>query len=192
MVGVSRNTVTKLLLDLAKVCQRHSDEQFQDLSCRWLQVDEIWSFVYVKAKNVPAERQGEFGVGDVWTFTAIDAETKLVPSWLVGSRDTGSATELLQDLAGRLKSRVPLTTDGHRMYLEATEAAFGSDLDYAMLQKIYGANPERETQLQHCRVHRLQGGDDSGRPGPRPCLDLLRRAPEPPHAAEHAAVHPPD
>jgi len=141
MTGVARNTVTKLLLDLAAACARYSDERLVNLPCRRLQVDEIWAFCYAKQKNVPADKKGIFGYGDVWTFAAIDAETKLVPSWLVGSRDTGCATAVLQDLAGRLASRVQLTTDGHKMYLSAVEDAFGGEIDYAMLNKIYAAAP---------------------------------------------------
>jgi IS1 family transposase/lambda repressor-like predicted transcriptional regulator len=141
MTGVARNTVTKLLLDLAKVCATYSDEHLVNLPCKRLQVDEIWEFCYAKAKNVPADKKGVFGYGDVWTFVAIDADTKLVPSWLVGSRDIGSATELMQDLAGRLVSRVQLTTDGLKAYLSAVEDAFGGDVDYGMLNKIYANAP---------------------------------------------------
>jgi IS1 family transposase len=141
MTGVSRNTVTKLLLDLAASCQKYADEHLVNLPCRRLQVDEIWEFVYAKQKNVPAEMRGTFGYGDVWTFAAIDAETKLVPSWLVGSRDSGSATAVLQDLAGRLAGKIQLTTDGHKMYLSAVEDAFGGEIDYAMLNKVYAAQP---------------------------------------------------
>ena len=104
-------------------------------------MDEIWAFCYAKAKNVPAAKQGVFGYGDVWTFAAIDADTKMVPSWLVGSRDTGSATELMQDLAGRLSNRVQLTTDGLKAYLSAVEDAFGGDIDFAQLNKIYANAP---------------------------------------------------
>ncbi|HWM95041.1 MAG TPA: IS1 family transposase [Thermoanaerobaculia bacterium] len=141
MTGVARNTVTKLLLDLATVCAAYSDEHLRNLPCRRLQVDEIWAFCYAKAKNVPADKKGVFGYGDVWTFCAIDADTKLVPSWLVGSRDIGSATELMQDLAGRLANRVQLTTDGLKPYLSAVEDAFGGDIDFAQLNKIYAAAP---------------------------------------------------
>lgn len=141
MTGVARNTVTKLLLDLAKVCAAYSDEHLRDLPCKRLQVDEIWAFCYAKAKNVPVEKMGTFGYGDVWTFCAIDADTKLVPSWLVGSRDLGSATELMQDLAGRLVGRVQITTDGLKAYVSAVEDAFGGDVDFAQLHKIYAAAP---------------------------------------------------
>jgi IS1 family transposase len=141
MTGVARNTVTKLLLDLAKVCASYSDEKLVSLPCKRLQIDEIWEFVYAKAKNVPAAKQGVFGFGDVWTFVAIDADTKLVPTWLVGSRDAGSATELMQDLAARLVSRVQLTTDGLKAYISAVEDAFGGDVDFAQLHKIYSNAP---------------------------------------------------
>jgi IS1 family transposase len=139
MTGVARNTVTKLLLDLAEVCAAYSNAKLVNLPCRRLQVDEIWEFCYAKAKNVPASKRGVFGFGDVWTFCAIDADTKLVPSWLVGLRDAGSATELMQDVAARLAGRVQLTTDGHRMYLSAVEDAFAGEVDFAQLQKIYAA-----------------------------------------------------
>ena len=139
LVKVSRNTVTKLLLDFAEACAAYSNERLVNLPCKRLQIDEIWEFCYAKAKNVPDAKRGIFGYGDVWTFCAIDAQTKLVPCWLVGMRDVGSATELMQDLAGRLANRVQLTTDGLKAYLTATEDAFGGAIDYAMLNKIYTA-----------------------------------------------------
>jgi IS1 family transposase len=141
MANVSKDTVMKLWREIGEACIRYQDATFRNLTCKRLQVDEIWSFVYAKAKNVPAEMRGTFGVGDVWTFTAIDADTKLMPSFLVGSRDAGCATEFLQDLAGRLVNRVQLTTDGHKMYLGAVEDAFGGDIDFAQLVKIYGNEP---------------------------------------------------
>jgi IS1 family transposase len=141
MANVSKDTVMKLWRESGEACIRYQDATFRNLTCKRLQVDEIWSFVYAKAKNVPAEMKGTFGVGDVWTFTAIDADTKLMPSFLVGSRDAGCATEFLQDLAGRLVNRVQLTTDGHKMYLGAVEDAFGGDIDFAQLVKVYGNEP---------------------------------------------------
>jgi IS1 family transposase len=141
IANVSKDTVMKLWREIGEACIRYQDETFRNLTCKRLQVDEIWSFVYAKAKNVPAEMKGTFGVGDVWTFTAIDADTKLMPSFLVGSRDAGCATEFLQDLAGRLVNRVQLTTDGHKMYLGAVEDAFGGAIDFAQLVKIYGNEP---------------------------------------------------
>jgi IS1 family transposase len=142
MTGVAKGTIVKLLVELGAACEAYASAHLVNLPCKRLQVDEIWAFCYAKAKNVPAEKQGKFGYGDVWTFAAIDADTKLIPSWLVGSRDTGSATELMQDLAGRLSGRIQLTTDGLKAYISAVEDAFGGAVDYAMLQKIYGPTPE--------------------------------------------------
>jgi IS1 family transposase len=142
MVDVSKDTVLKLVVELGEACIEHMNQTMRDLPCKRLQVDEIWGFCYSKSKNVPAEKRGQFGFGDVWAFTAIDADTKLVPSFLVGLRDAGSAHEFMTDLAGRLSGRVQLTTDGHKMYLGAVEEAFAGDIDYAMLVKVYGAAPE--------------------------------------------------
>jgi len=114
-------------------------------------VDEIWSFVYSKAKNVPDAHNGEFGYGDVWTFTAIDADTKLVPCWKVGARDASCANEFISDVKDRLAGRVQLTTDGHRMYLEAFESTFGRDVDYAMMIKMYGQELESEKRYSPAR-----------------------------------------
>ena len=148
MTGVAKNTIAKLALELGAACARYQDEALRELPCRRLEVDEIWGFCYSKQKNVPAEHRGEFEYGDVWTFIAIDAETKLCPSFLVGSRDGGSATHFCQDLASRMAGRVQLTTDGHKMYLEAVEAGFGGNVDYAMIQKIY-ASPSVEGQKRY-------------------------------------------
>ncbi len=141
MCDVSKDTVMKLWREIGTACISYQDTTFRNLTCKRLQVDELWSFVYAKAKNVPAAKAGQFGVGDVWTFTAIDADTKLMPSFLVGSRDAGCATEFMQDLAGRLVNRVQLTTDGHAMYLSAVEDAFGGAIDFAQLIKVYGNTP---------------------------------------------------
>ena len=141
MTGVAINTVVKLLTELGAACLDYQDITMNNLPCRRLQCDEIWSFIYAKAKNVPQEHQGEFGYGDVWTWTAIDAQTKLVPCWRVGNRDGAEAYHFMKDLAGRLANRVQLTTDGHKAYLEAVEGAFGADIDYAMLIKLYGQAP---------------------------------------------------
>lgn len=144
MSGVAINTVMKLLIDLGSACLDFHDEVMTDLPCTRLQCDEVWSFVYAKAKNVPEPYKGEFGYGDVWTWTAICADTKLVPAWRVGGRDGGEAYEFMVDLASRLKNRVQLTTDGLKAYLQAVEDAFGSDIDYAMLIKLYGPEPKEE------------------------------------------------
>ena len=145
MTGVAKNTVAKLLVDLGQACSEYQDAVMRDLRCERVQCDEIWSFCYAKAKNVPDEHKGEFGYGDVWTWTAIDADTKLIPCWLVGERTLQDATAFIQDLAGRLANRVQLTTDGHKPYLKAVERAFGSEIDYATLTKLYGKTPTKET-----------------------------------------------
>jgi IS1 family transposase len=142
MTGASKGAVLKLIADLGPVCSAYMDETLRDLPCKRLEVDEIWQFVFAKEKNVPADRKGVFGFGDVWCFTAIDADSKLIPSFLVGSRDGGCATEFMLDLAGRLVNRVQLTTDGHKMYLGAVEDAFSGGIDFAQLVKVYGAAPE--------------------------------------------------
>ena len=137
LADVSINTVTKLLLDVAAACEQYQDKTLRNIKSQRIQCDEIWSFVYAKAKNVPKEHAGEWGYGDVWTWVAIDADTKLVPSWAVGRRDGFTASAFIRDLADRLSTRVQLTTDGHKVYLEAIEGAFGSEIDYAMLIKMY-------------------------------------------------------
>jgi IS1 family transposase len=137
----SINTVTKLLVDLSAACEAYQDEHLRDLTCGRVECDEIWAFVRSKARNVPEEHRGETGWGDIWTWVAHDPDTKLVVTWLVGQRDAPCANAFLADLAGRLRYRVQLTTDGHHPYLEAVESAFGKDVDYAMLVKFYGTDP---------------------------------------------------
>ncbi|WP_218043371.1 DDE-type integrase/transposase/recombinase [Oryzomonas rubra] len=139
MADCSINTVTKLLVDVGTACSQYQFETLRNLPCKTLQCDEICSFCYSKEKNVPEERKGEYGIGDVYTWTAICADTKLVPSFLVGKRDAEYGNAFMLDLASRLSNRVQLTTDGHKAYLNAVENAFGSNIDYAMLIKIYGA-----------------------------------------------------
>jgi len=139
MTGVAKGTVLKLIADLGEVCRAYMDKNLRDLTCQRIQADEIWSFCYAKNKNVPEEKRGQFGYGDVWTWTAIDADTKLIASFHVGTRDAGCAYEFMSDVASRLKNRVQLTTDGHRAYLYAVDMAFGfRGIDYAMLIKQYG------------------------------------------------------
>lgn len=145
MTGVCKKAVLKLLVDLGKACAWYQDEKFRGLRCERIQCDEIWSFCYAKTKNVPQELKGRFGFGDVWTWMAIDAETKLVPCWMVGERNLDTAIKFIEDLASRLAHRIQLTTDGHRAYLEAVEGAFGSEIDYAMLQKLYASLPQEGT-----------------------------------------------
>lgn len=142
ITGASINTVTKLLIDAGRACHEFHDRTVRNVAAKRVQCDEIWSFCYAKAKNVASAKAAPDGAGDVWTWTAIEADTKLIVSWLVGGRDAGYAHEFMQDVAGRLANRVQLTTDGHKAYLAAVDGAFGADVDYAMLEKIYGAAPE--------------------------------------------------
>jgi IS1 family transposase len=138
ITGAAKNTVTKLVVELGAACADYMDKTLRDLPCKRIQCDEIWSFCYAKEKNVPEEHKGELGYGDVYTWTALCADTKLIPSFMVGKRDAEYGNAFMLDLATRLKDRVQLTTDGHKVYLNAVENAFGSEIDYAMLVKIYG------------------------------------------------------
>jgi IS1 family transposase len=142
VTGVSKNTVVKLLVDAGHVCAEYQDRAFRNLRCRRVQVDEIWSFVYAKAKNVPTATAAPEGAGSVWTWTAIDADTKLVLSWLVGGRDAEYAAAFINDVSERIANRIQLTSDAHKPYLEAVENAFGPLIDYAQLTKVYGRAPE--------------------------------------------------
>ena len=137
LTGASINTVTKLLVEAGEAAAWYQDKTLRNLASKHIQVDEIWAFCGMKEKNVPAELKGTFGLGDVWTFTAIDAESKLIPSWLVGQRNACDATRFILDLQDRLANRVQLSTDGHKMYLVAVEQVFGADVDYAQVEKIY-------------------------------------------------------
>jgi IS1 family transposase len=139
MTGAAKHTVLKLLVELGEACFDFLNETMVDLHCERVQVDEIWQFVGCKQKNATAAKVQKDGIcGDVWTWTAIDADTKLIPCWMVGQRDAMSAHDFMVDLAGRLAGRVQLTSDGLRFYRQAVKAAFGQDIDYAMLVKIYG------------------------------------------------------
>lgn len=146
MTGVSKITIQKLLPEVGMACARFQDQAFRNLSLKRIQCDEIWSFCYAKDKNLPEVKREVFGYGSVWTWTALDAETKLVPCWMVGPRDAESAREFMSDLASRLATRVQLTTDGHKPYLEAVGDAFGAQIDYAMLIKLYGDNRAEEAR----------------------------------------------
>ena len=141
MTGVAKNTITKLLVDVGEACAKYHAEHVVDVPSRRIQCDEIWSFCYAKRKNVPLDKQGQFGYGDVWTWTAIDADSKLCVSWVIGTREADTALEFMEDVASRLQDRVQLTTDGLKTYLITVEEAFGSNIDYAMLKKIYGRDP---------------------------------------------------
>lgn len=134
----------KLLRDVGSACLDYQDKALRNLQCRRVECDEIWSFVYSKAKNVPEEMRGQFGVGDVWTWVAICADSKVVPCWHVDTRDADAAKQFRDNLAQRMAHCIQLTTDGHKPYLEAVEGAFGADVDYAQLIKIYGGGPAQD------------------------------------------------
>jgi IS1 family transposase len=164
MTGVAKNTVAKLLVDLGEACLDYQDEHLRNLPCKRIQCDEIWSFVGAKAKNVPVEHKTD-GWGDAWTWTAIDADTKLVPCWMVGTRTFETAKVFIGDLASRLSSRVQLSTDGHRPYLTAVEAAFGSEIDYAHVIKIYGRTERPDFRYSQsecigCEIKPVTGNPD--------------------------------
>lgn len=167
LADVSINTVTKLLVDLGVACAAYHDEHVKNLRLRRIQCDEIWAFCYAKEKNLPAEKRGQFGFGDVWTWVAIDADTKLVPSFMVGTRGAQTAKSFMDDLASRLANRVQLTTDGHRVYLNAVENAFGSEVDYAMLVKLYGNDSEPESRYSPAECVGCQEIGITGRPDPK-------------------------
>lgn len=149
MTGVAKNTIVKLLADVGMACAEYQDKAFQKLNLKRIQCDEIWSFVGAKAKNATQEQKEALGYGDVWTWVAMDADTKLVPCWLVGPRNTEAAKVFISDLASRLAVKVQLTTDGHHPYLEAVEDAFGGNIDYAMLVKIYGASGGKKDETRY-------------------------------------------
>lgn len=170
MADCSINTVTKLLIEVGEACAAYQDEHFKNLGCKRIQVNEIWSFVYAKDKNVPAEMRGEFGTGSIWTFTSICADTKLMLSFMVGDRTAKDASIFLCDLRARLANRVQLTTDGHGMYLEAAETAFGADADFAHLVKHY---------------HGASGNAPEARYSPGQCCGITKKvvegSPDPAH-----------
>lgn len=163
LTGVHRTTIQNLLVDLGTACEAYQDTTLRNLTCKRIQCDEIWSFCYAKQKNVPAELQGTFGIGDVWTWTAIDADSKLAVSWLVGQRTVEYACEFMKDVRSRLANRVQLSTDGHRPYLQATEQAFNWEVDYAMIEKHYGTDPNKgqsrysPAKLQSIKIRKVCG-----------------------------------
>mgnify|MGYP000977554427 CR=1 FL=1 len=144
ITGIAKNTIAKLLVEIGAAYSKYQDETFRNLKLSRIQCDEIWSFVYAKQENVTVEMLADKHAGDVWTWTAIDAETKLILCWMIGGRDAAAAHAFICDLACRLSNRVQLTTDGHKAYLTTVDGAFGNDVDYAMLVKIYGDSPESE------------------------------------------------
>lgn len=171
LTGASKNTVIKLLTDAGKVCMSFHDENVRDVQSKRVQVDEIWSFTYAKQKNVAAAKSAPDGAGDTWTWTALDADSKMILSYFVGGRDGECAMWFVDDLRSRLANRVQLTSDGHKAYLEAIEGAFGGDIDYAVLHKVYGASPEAA----------------KGRYSPAECIDTTKNRiegdPDPAHVS---------
>lgn len=166
LTSASKNTVTKLLIDAGKACVAYHDEHVRGLETKRVQVDEIWSFTFAKQRNAATAKGVVDHVGDTWTWTAIDADSKLIVSWLVGGRDGEYALAFMDDLRSRLATRVQLTSDGHRAYLEAVEGAFGGDVDYAQLVKLYGAAPESAkgryspAECIGARKERIEGSPD--------------------------------
>lgn len=164
MTGVARNTISDLAIAAGAVCATYQDKVLRNLSVRRVQVDEIWQYIYCKDANIPKKLEGQFGVGSVWTWTAIDADSKLICSWMVGPRDAQAAYLFMQDLAARLANRVQLTSDGHHAYLGAVEATFGNAIDYAMLVKQYGAARETEARYSPAECIGIQVKEISGNP----------------------------
>jgi IS1 family transposase len=164
MTGVARNTVSSLLVDLAKACWDYQNDALRGLTCRRVEADEIWAFCYAKEANVPEEHKGEFGFGDIWTWVAMDADTKLVVSWLVGERDTPTAIDFMTDVRERIVNRTQLTTDGLVSYLTAVDEAFGADVDYGQLVKVYGHNPDSERRYSPSRFIVAEKREVSGSP----------------------------
>ena len=165
VAGVSINTVSKLLVEAGVACAAYHDEAVRDVHASRVQCDEIWSFCYAKEKNVARAKAAPKGSGDVWTWTAIEADVKLIISWEVGDRTSATAIEFMDDLRDRLANRVQLTTDGHKAYLEAVEGAFGGDVDYAQLIKLYGEAPDAEKRYSPAtcigtKKRRVEGSPD--------------------------------
>jgi IS1 family transposase len=166
ITGAAKNTITKLLVDLGEACSAYQHEALVDLPCTTLECDEIWNFVYAKDKNVPAARQGEHGVGSIWTWTAICADTKLIPTWFVGQRTAVDGFQFMMDLRTRLKYRPQITTDGLAAYASAIGFAFGAQVDWAVLQKDYGADPSEERRYSPAICKGIDIDVRSGNPDP--------------------------
>jgi IS1 family transposase len=169
MTGVAKKTVMRVLVEVGQVCEEYQDRVLRNLSCRRVQLDELWGFNYCKQKNVTSEIAAKVpAAGDIWLWVAIDAETKLVPCWRLGDRNAGTALEFVHDLADRLSNRIQLTSDGHRAYLTAVESAFGSDVDYAMLVKLYGTDREEsETRYSPAECIGCRSAAITGNPDPK-------------------------
>lgn len=166
MTGIARNTITKLLVDLGEASMQYHDINVRNVRVRRLQCDEIWAYVGAKARNVSAAKK-EIGWGDVWTWVGIDADTKLVVSYLVGGRGADWAKDFMDDCASRIQGKVQITTDGHKAYLEAVESAFGGDVDYAQLQKIYGASEDTQRRYSPAKCIGCELKTVSGVPDPK-------------------------
>jgi IS1 family transposase len=167
MTGVAKGTILRLLAEVGTACAEYQNRTIRNINAKRIQVDEIWSFCYAKQKNVTAEMLETQYAGDVWTFTAIEAQSKLVIGWYAGSRDTGTATAFLQDIESRLANRVQLTTDGHKMYLTAVADAFGSGVDYAQLVKVFGNDPEAQKRYSPAACIGCEQKSIAGRPDPK-------------------------
>lgn len=168
MTGVAKKTVMRLLVEVGAVCSEYQDHAFRNLKCRRVQVDELWAFLYAKQKNVTSEIAAKNpDAGDIWLWVAVDAETKLVPCWSLGDRDALTARHFIDDLAARLANRIQLTSDGHKVYLNAVENAFGSDIDYAMLVKLYGEAPEAEKRYSPAQCIGTRVTPITGTPDPK-------------------------
>lgn len=167
LADVSINTVTKLLVDAGGACSEYQDKTLRNLRCKRLQLDEIWAFVYAKEKNAPQGKKDAGEAGDIWTWTAIDADSKLIASWMVGDRSGETARVFVCDLAQRLANRVQITTDGHRAYIEAVEAGFGAAVDYAQLIKIYGQPVEGQKRYSPPEVIGTETICCTGNPDPK-------------------------
>lgn len=167
MTGAAKGTVLKLLAAIGDACDDYQDKALRNLTCKRIQCDEIWAFCYAKAKNVPEDHKGEFGYGDVWTFTAIDADTKIIASWHIGRRDINNATMFMKDLSSRLKNKVQLSTDGHKMYLEAVDDVFGGEIDFSQIIKLYGNNPESEVRYSPAECTGIEKKRIAGNPDPK-------------------------
>jgi IS1 family transposase len=166
MTGVAKKTVMRVLVEVGAVCADYQDRVFRNLKCQRMQIDEMWQFVYCKQKTVtPAIAEKNPGAGDAWLWAAIDADTKLVPCWLVGPRSAEAARDFVEDLAGRLANRIQLTSDGLKLYIKAVDKAFGFDVDYAMLVKVYGIAEGAEKRYSPavclgCKSHAVTGNPD--------------------------------
>jgi IS1 family transposase len=167
MTSASKNTIVKLLEDAGEAFSAYQDRVFHDLSCKRLQLDEIWAFAYRKQRTLPFAKNAPEISGDLWTWVALDADTKLIPLWKIGDRSGATAIEFVCDLSKRLANRVQVTSDGHRAYLEAVEAGFGADVDYAQLVKLYGEVPHPAGRYSPAQIQGTKTFCRTGDPDPK-------------------------